>query len=120
MVFFQDSSGYVHHVGMYIGDDKFLHAPHTGDVVKISSLNDSYYAHQFAGGRRVDTSMPVDAPAGLQLDAVGAQPAAAAAPAAGAAAAAAPAAGAPARYGRLRGAVRRQARPPPRAPRCRC
>ena len=93
MVFFQDSSGYVHHVGMYIGDGKFLHAPHTGDVVKISSLNDSYYAHQFAGGRRVDTSMPVDAPAGLQLDAVRCaarrgrrppRPPAAAAPAAGA------------------------------------
>ena len=63
MVFFQDSSGYVHHVGMYIGNDKFLHAPHTGDVVKISSLNESYYAQQFAGGRRVDTGAPVDAPA---------------------------------------------------------
>ena len=61
MVFFQDSSGYVHHVGMYIGDDKFLHAPHTGDVVKISSLDEPYYAHQFAGGRRMDTSAPVDA-----------------------------------------------------------
>ena len=58
MVFFQDSSGYVHHVGMYIGDDKFLHAPHTGDVVKISSLDEPYYAHQFAGGRRMDTSAP--------------------------------------------------------------
>ena len=32
--------GDVHHVGMYIGDDKFIHAPHTGDVVKISSLDD--------------------------------------------------------------------------------
>ena len=75
MVFFQDSSGYVHHVGMYIGNDKFLHAPHTGDVVKISNLSEPYYAHQFAGGRRMDTSAPVDA--GLQPAAVG-SPAAAA------------------------------------------
>ncbi|MDX6628346.1 MAG: peptidoglycan DL-endopeptidase CwlO [Gaiellales bacterium] len=72
MVFFQDSSGYVHHVGMYIGDDKFLHAPHTGDVVKISNLSEPYYAHQFAGGRRMDTSAPVDAPAGLEPAAAGA------------------------------------------------
>jgi cell wall-associated NlpC family hydrolase len=37
---------------MYIGDGKFLHAPHTGDVVKISALSDPYYAAQFAGGSR--------------------------------------------------------------------
>ena len=29
------------HVGLYIGDDKYLHAPHTGDVVKISTLSTS-------------------------------------------------------------------------------
>ncbi len=38
---------------MYLGNDKFLQAPHTGDVVKISSLDDPYYAGQFAGGRRM-------------------------------------------------------------------
>ncbi len=93
MVFFQDSSGYVHHVGMYIGDDKFLHAPHTGDVVKISSLDEPYYAHQFAGGRRMDTSAPVDAAGVLQPAAAPVDPAAAgAAPAAVAAAPADPAA----------------------------
>jgi cell wall-associated NlpC family hydrolase len=94
MVFFQDSSGYVHHVGMYIGDDKFIHAPHTGDVVKISSLDEPYYAHQFAGGRRMDTSAPVD-PATFQPAVAGAAPVAAAAPVDPTAAAAAPA-GAPA------------------------
>jgi cell wall-associated NlpC family hydrolase len=52
LVFFQDSTGYIHHVGMYLGDDKFIQAPHTGDVVKISSLDEPYYAGQFAGGRR--------------------------------------------------------------------
>jgi hypothetical protein len=52
LVFFRDSTGYVHHVGISLGGDKFLHAPHTGDVVKISSLKDRYYAQQFTGGRR--------------------------------------------------------------------
>ena len=54
LVFFRDSSGDVHHVGMSLGGDKFIHAPHTGDVVKISSLKESYYAGQFTGGRRFD------------------------------------------------------------------
>jgi NlpC/P60 family len=54
LVFFRDPSGYIHHVGISLGGDKFLHAPQTGDVVKTSSLNESYYAQQFAGGRRFD------------------------------------------------------------------
>ena len=41
LVFFRDPTGYVHHVGISLGGDKFLHAPHTGDVVKISSLKES-------------------------------------------------------------------------------
>ena len=52
VVFFRDPTGYIHHEGIYLGDGKFLHAPHTGDVVKVSHLNESYYAQQFAGGRR--------------------------------------------------------------------
>ena len=31
------------HVGIYVGDDNFIHASHPGDVVKISSLSSSYY-----------------------------------------------------------------------------
>jgi cell wall-associated NlpC family hydrolase len=54
LVFFRDSSGYVHHVGISLGGDTFLHSPHTGDVVKTSSLDDAYYAREFAGGRRFD------------------------------------------------------------------
>jgi peptidoglycan DL-endopeptidase CwlO len=41
------------HMGMYIGGDQFVHAPHTGDVVKISSLNDSWYASTYVGAKRV-------------------------------------------------------------------
>ncbi len=53
IVFFKDSTGYVHHEGLYIGNHMFLHAPHTGDVVKISSLDEPYYKEQFAGGSDV-------------------------------------------------------------------
>jgi cell wall-associated NlpC family hydrolase len=41
------------HVGIYIGGGQFVHAPHTGDVVKISSLDESWYAATFAGARRI-------------------------------------------------------------------
>lgn len=39
----------VHHVGMYLGNGDFVHAPHTGDVVKVSKLS-GYYARNFRGG----------------------------------------------------------------------
>jgi cell wall-associated NlpC family hydrolase len=52
LVFFQEN-GDVHHVGMYLGGGRFLEAPHTGDVVKVASLDEPYYAAQFAGGRRI-------------------------------------------------------------------
>jgi peptidoglycan DL-endopeptidase CwlO len=47
-VFFNGAS----HVGIYIGGGRFVHAPHTGDVVKISSLSESWYASTYSGARR--------------------------------------------------------------------
>jgi cell wall-associated NlpC family hydrolase len=41
------------HAGIYIGGGQFVHAPHTGDVVKISSIYDSWYAATWVGGRRL-------------------------------------------------------------------
>lgn len=34
----------IHHVGIYVGDNCYIHAPHTGDVVKISPLTRSDYS----------------------------------------------------------------------------
>jgi len=41
------------HEGIYIGGGNFVHAPHTGDVVKISSLYDSWYSATYVGARRL-------------------------------------------------------------------
>jgi cell wall-associated NlpC family hydrolase len=41
------------HVGIYIGGGQFVHAPHTGDVVKISNLSDGWYAATYVGARRI-------------------------------------------------------------------
>jgi cell wall-associated NlpC family hydrolase len=40
------------HVGIYIGGNEFIHAPHTGDVVRISSMS-GWYADTYVGARRV-------------------------------------------------------------------
>lgn len=39
LVFFGSSVNTIHHVGIYMGNDKYIHAPQTGDVVKISTLS---------------------------------------------------------------------------------
>jgi cell wall-associated NlpC family hydrolase len=41
------------HMGIYIGGGQFIHAPHSGDVVKISSLSDSWYARTWVGAKRI-------------------------------------------------------------------
>jgi cell wall-associated NlpC family hydrolase len=43
----------VGHVGIYIGGGQFVHAPHTGDVVKVSSLSEGWYAATYVGARRI-------------------------------------------------------------------
>lgn len=41
------------HNGIYLGGGRFIHSPHSGDVVKISSINESWYASRWVGARRV-------------------------------------------------------------------
>ena len=42
------------HVGIYIGGGEFVHAPHTGTVVQVSSLDSGSYASSYVGARRVN------------------------------------------------------------------
>ncbi len=53
LVFFRNASGSIHHVGMYVGDGKMIHAPSTGSAVSVVSLSSQPYAGEFAGGRRL-------------------------------------------------------------------
>jgi cell wall-associated NlpC family hydrolase len=52
LVFFDAKPTGPGHVGIYVGGGEFIHAPHTGDVVKISSLSDPWYALQYMGAVR--------------------------------------------------------------------
>ncbi len=53
LVFFHANSlGVPQHEGMYIGNGAFIHAPHTGDVVRVSSLFETRYALSYVGAVR--------------------------------------------------------------------
>jgi cell wall-associated NlpC family hydrolase len=54
LVFF-GSGSYASHVGMYIGNGNFVHAANPSSGVRISSLNETYYAKRFLTGRRIIT-----------------------------------------------------------------
>jgi cell wall-associated NlpC family hydrolase len=52
LVFFEPSSRGPQHEGIYIGNGQFIQAPHTGDVVKISSLDQPSYRFGYVGAVR--------------------------------------------------------------------
>jgi cell wall-associated NlpC family hydrolase len=41
------------HVGLYLGDNRFIHAPRKGQQVQISRLDNAYWAKRFRGARRI-------------------------------------------------------------------
>ena len=53
LVFFNTMRRAVSHVGVYIGDGKFVHAPRTGATVRVEDMNGSYWQRRFNGARRV-------------------------------------------------------------------
>ena len=42
------------HVGIYLGDNQFVHAPRTGGHVRVEDLNQSYWKKRFNGARRIN------------------------------------------------------------------
>ena len=53
LVFFSDSVDPIGHVGMYIGDNQFIHASSGKGCVVITSLSASYYANHYTGAKRI-------------------------------------------------------------------
>ncbi|KLJ00340.1 C40 family peptidase [Luteimonas sp. FCS-9] len=52
LVFF-GSGGAVSHVGIYVGEGRFVHAPSTGGTVRLDHLDGSYWRSHYTGSRRV-------------------------------------------------------------------
>src|ERR1700674_4626231 len=53
LVFFNTRSFPFSHVGIYLGDDRFVHAPSRGGAVEIAAMSASYWRTRFSGARRL-------------------------------------------------------------------
>jgi lipoprotein Spr len=53
LVFFKSRGPSGGHVGMYLGEGKFIHSPSRRDKVKISDLNSTYYSKMYKGAGRI-------------------------------------------------------------------
>jgi cell wall-associated NlpC family hydrolase len=53
LVFFATTGAGPTHVGIAIGGGRFVHAPKTGDVVRVESMSSSYWARRFLAARRI-------------------------------------------------------------------
>lgn len=53
LVFFNTLKKSFSHVGIYLGDSKFIHAPSAGGKVRIESMNVAYWKKRFNGARRI-------------------------------------------------------------------
>jgi cell wall-associated NlpC family hydrolase len=61
LVFFNTMRRAFSHVGIYVGDGKFIHSPKPGAEVRVESLSVSYWQRRFDGARRVQTPDSVGA-----------------------------------------------------------
>jgi len=53
LVFFNTRGARFSHVGIYLGNHKFVHAPRTGSVVRIEDMNIAYWKKRYNGARRL-------------------------------------------------------------------
>lgn len=53
LVFFRTYASFPSHVGIYLGNDLFIHASKKGRKVTIDSLNTPYYLKRFIGAKRI-------------------------------------------------------------------
>lgn len=54
LVFFNTLKKAFSHVGIYVGEGRFIHAPSSGGGVHIVNMNEAYWAKRFNGARRLD------------------------------------------------------------------
>jgi cell wall-associated NlpC family hydrolase len=62
LVFFNTMRRAFSHVGIYLGDGKFIHAPRAGKAVNVEDMRSAYWQKRFNGARRVPLSSDNDKP----------------------------------------------------------
>jgi cell wall-associated NlpC family hydrolase len=63
LVFFDTLSRPFSHVGLYVGDGRFVHAPRVGAQVRVEDMRLDYWARRFDGARRAPVTLPPQASA---------------------------------------------------------
>ncbi len=58
LVFFNTRRFQFSHVGLYVGDNRFIHAPSRGGAVEVVNLDQRYWQKAFNGARRVVSGLP--------------------------------------------------------------
>jgi cell wall-associated NlpC family hydrolase len=76
LVFFNTRRFPFSHVGIYLGDNRFIHAPSTGSEVEIARLSEGYWQKHFNGARRLVGVMPSLIPAAVAAPMLQPEPAA--------------------------------------------
>jgi len=61
LVFFNTMRRAFSHVGIYVGDGKFIHAPRAGATVRVEDMRQAYWQKRFNGARRVAPTQGLDA-----------------------------------------------------------
>jgi len=54
LVFFNTMRHAFSHVGIYVGDNKFIHAPSKGKAIRVDDMTKGYWIKRYNGARRVD------------------------------------------------------------------
>ena len=62
LVFFNTLKRTFSHVGIYLGDNRFVHSPRPGQNVRTEDMSVAYWAKRFTGARRADTAVAVVSP----------------------------------------------------------
>src|SRR5262249_39600671 len=56
LVFFNTMRATFSHVGIYVGDGKFVHAPRTGAAIRVDDMREAYWARRFPGARGAEAT----------------------------------------------------------------
>lgn len=62
LVFFNTLKRTFSHVGIYVGDGKFIHSPRTGGEVRVEDMRFVYWAKRFTGARRAESVVATSVP----------------------------------------------------------
>ena len=68
LVFFNTMRRAFSHVGIYIGEGKFIHSPKPGSEVRVENMGVSYWSRRFDGARRVEAAAAEITPSALVIE----------------------------------------------------